>query len=548
VEVEARGIRKDGSIFYKQVVLLAAYDSQERSIGHHCFMKDISDRKQAEAALQQEFQRLAVVIATQQEIAIRNPNLDAVMAVITDRTQKLIGADGAVIEMLEGDELVYRSASGIASAYVGLRMKVGTSLSGKCITTGQIMLCEDSETDARVDRAACGRIGIRSMVVVPLFYQDDRVGVLKVVSATPCAFTESDIHTLQLMAGFLASSLHLASEFDAKNILLSQLQESEERYRSVITSMTEGVVLQLANGQITACNASAERILGLTPEQMMGRTSVDLDWRIVREDGQPFPGQQHPAILTLRTGQGRSNVVMGIHKSDKTLTWISINSQPLFHLNQSQPYAVVTTFADITERKRADEMLRHRAERERLIATTDGLTQVANRRCFDERLQSEWHRLMLQGKQQLSLIMLDVDYFKRYNDCYGHQAGDTCLVKVAKAAAAAVKRSTDLFVRYGGEEFAAILPSTDAAGAIAVAESMRQAIRHLAIPHEQSDVSAIVTVSMGIATVIPCLGTSPDELVAVADRALYDAKRQGRDRYASNANLMRAEDFNAVVE
>ncbi|MBW3585580.1 MAG: diguanylate cyclase, partial [Cyanobacteria bacterium 0813] len=546
VEVEARGIRKDGSIFYKQLVMLAAYDSQERSIGHHCFMKDITDRKQAEAALQQEFQRLGIVIATQQEIAIRNPNLDAVMAVIAERTQDLTRADGAVIEILEGDELVYRAASGIATAYLGLRIKVGTSLSGKCIATGQIMLCEDSETDARVDRAVCERIGLRSMVVVPLFYQDDRVGVLKVLSATPSAFTESDIQTLQLMAGFLASSLHLASEFDAKNILLSQLQESEERYRSVIASMTEGVVLQLADGQITACNASAERILGLTAEQMMGRTSVDLDWRTVREDGEPFPGQQHPAIITLRTGQPQSNVVMGIHKSDKTLTWISMNSQPLFHLNQSQPYAVVTTFADITERKRAEDMLRHRADRERLIATTDGLTQVANRRCFDERLQSEWHRLM-QGRQQLSLIMLDVDYFKRYNDCYGHQAGDTCLVKVAKAVAAAVKRSADLFVRYGGEEFAAILPSTDAAGAIAVAKSMGQAIRHLAIPNEQSDVSSIVTVSMGIATVIPCLGTSPAELIALADRALYDAKRQGRDRYRS-ANEMTAPDFNAVVE
>ncbi|MEG4204773.1 diguanylate cyclase [Microcoleus sp. Pol7_A1] len=533
VEVEARGIRKDGSIFYKQLVMLAAYDSQERAIGHHCFMKDITDRKQAEAALQQEFERLSIVIATQQKIAIHNPNLDAVMAVIAERTQDLTRADGAVIEIVEGDELVYRAASGIATPYIGLRIKVGTSLSGKCIATGQIMLCEDSETDARVNRAACERIGLRSMVVVPLFYQDDRVGVLKVLSATPSAFTESDIQTLQLMAGFLASSLHLASEFDAKNILLSQLQESEERYRSVIITMTEGVVLQLADGQITACNASAERIIGLTPEQMMGHTSIeDLDWRTVREDGEPFPGEQHPATITLRTGQPQSNVVMGIHKSDKTLTWISINSQPLFHLNQSQPYAVVTTFADITERKRADEMLRHRAERERLIATTDGLTQVANRRCFDERLQSEWHRLM-QGKQQLSLIMLDVDYFKRYNDCYGHQAGDTCLVKVAKAAAAAVKRSTDLFVRYGGEEFAAILPNTDAAGAIAVAESMRQAIRQLAVPHEQSDVSAIVTVSMGIATVIPSLATSPDELVALADRALYDAKRQGRDRYTS---------------
>jgi diguanylate cyclase (GGDEF)-like protein/PAS domain S-box-containing protein len=547
VEVEARGIRKDGSIFYKQVVMLAAYDSQERSIGHHCFMKDITARKQAEAALKKEFERLGIVIATQQEIALRNPNLDAVMAVITDRTQKLIGADGAVIAMLEGDEMVYRSASGIATAYLGLRIKVGTSLSGKCIATGQIMICEDSETDARVDLAACQRIGLRSLVVVPLFYQDARVGVLKVVSATPFAFTESDIQTLQLMAGFMAGSLHLASEFEAKNSLLSQLQESDERYCSVITTMTEGVVLQLANGQITTCNASAERILGLTPDQMMGRTSIDLDWRTIGEDGEPFPREQHPAIITLRTGEARSNVVMGIHKSDQTLTWISINSQPLFHLNQSQPYGVVTTFADITKRKQAEEMLRNRAEQERLIAMTDGLTQVANRRCFDERLQLEWHRLM-QGKQQLSLIMLDVDYFKRYNDCYGHQAGDTCLVQVAKAAAGSVKRSTDLLVRYGGEEFAAILPNTDAAGAIAVAESIRQAIRNLAIPHEQSEVSAIVTVSMGIASIVPCCGESPDELIATADRALYDAKRQGRDRYACGTYQMTVLDVNTVVE
>jgi diguanylate cyclase (GGDEF)-like protein/PAS domain S-box-containing protein len=534
VEVEARGIRKDGSIFHQQLVMFTACDAQNRAIvGYHCLMKDISDRKQAEAALQQEFQRLSIVIATQQEIAIRNPNLDAVMAVIADKTQHLTRADGSVIEMLEGDELVYRAASGSVTPYMGLRLKAATSLSGKCIATGSILLCDDSETDARVDRAACQRIGVRSMVVVPLFYQEERVGVLKVVSATPSAFTESDIQTLQLMAGFLAGSLHLASEFEAKNILLSQLQESEERYRSVIASMTEGVVLQLADGQIIACNASAERIIGLTPEQMMGLAYLDLDWRTVREDGSPFPGEQHPAMIALRTGKPLSNAVMGIHKADRTLTWISINSQPLFHLNQSQPYAVVTTFADITERKQAEELLRNQAQRDRLMAATDGLTKVANRRCFDERLQSEWPSL-IQGKQLLSLILLDVDYFKQYNDCYGHQAGDICLVQVAASAARVVKRSSDLLARYGGEEFAVILPNTDAAGAMAVAESIRQAIRDLGIPHQQSDVSSIVTVSMGIATVIPTRGTSPDELVALADRALYAAKRQGRDRYASN--------------
>jgi diguanylate cyclase (GGDEF)-like protein len=136
--------------------------------------------------------------------------------------------------------------------------------------------------------------------------------------------------------------------------------------------------------------------------------------------------------------------------------------------------------------------------------------------------------------------MLDVDYFKRYNDCYGHQAGDTCLVKVASSAALAVKRSSDLLARYGGEEFAVILPHTDAAGAIAVAESIAEAIRDLAIPHQQSDVSEIVTVSMGIATVIPSLGSSPDELVALADRALYDAKQLGRDRIKCAVNQLKS--------
>jgi diguanylate cyclase (GGDEF)-like protein/PAS domain S-box-containing protein len=659
VELEARGIRKDGSSFYKQLVMISIYDDQQQFIGHHCFMKDITDRKEAEkalqksqsllseaqriahignwdhdittgkitwshelfgilgrdpalgeptyqeylglyppeeaqqlhqkieralctgesfqlrlrmikpngsirhtetrgqtelnaegkvirffgttqditelveaeTALQEEFQRLSVVIATQQEIAIRNPNIDEVMAVIVERTQQLTSANGSIMKMVEGDELVCRAASGTALPHVGFRLQVAKSLAGQCIKSGKIIYCHDVETDSYVDIAVCRRIGIRSMVLIPLFYKEEVVGVLNVFSSTPSAFNESDIQTLQLMAGFLAATLHLASEFDAKNILLSELEESEQRYRSVITSMREGIVLQLADGQITAFNPSAERILGLTPDEIMGRTSVDMERRTIKEDGSPFPGQEHPAMVTLRTGQPVFGVVMGICKSDREITWISINSQPLLYPHQSQPYAVVTTFADITEQKQVEEILRNQAEWERLMATTDGLTQVTNRRGFDERLQSEWLRLM-RGQQELSLIMLDVDFFKRYNDCYGHQAGDICLVQVARAAAQAVKRSSDLFVRYGGEEFAVILPNTDAAGAIAVAEFIQQAIRDLKIPHHKSDVSEFVTVSMGIATIIPSFGTSSDELVARADKALYSAKQLGRDRYS----------------
>lgn len=136
------------------------------------------------------------------------------------------------------------------------------------------------------------------------------------------------------------------------------LRLSEERYRSVVAAMGEGIVLQDAEGVIRTCNASAEKILGLSEDQIMGRTSVDPDWRAIKQDGSPFPGEEHPAMVTLRTGEPCSNVVMGIHKPDGSLTWISINSQPLWTENEVLPYAVVTSFSDITAAKQAEEALR----------------------------------------------------------------------------------------------------------------------------------------------------------------------------------------------
>ena len=145
---------------------------------------------------------------------------------------------------------------------------------------------------------------------------------------------------------------HVSTEHD--------LQEAEERYRSVISAMAEGLVLQDSNGKIVSCNESAERILGLTADQMMGRTSIDPRWRAVRPDGSPFAGEQHPAMVTLRTGAPQSDVTMGVHKPDGTLTWIAINTQPV--LKQGAPYAVVSTFHDITQRLLADQALRKYAD------------------------------------------------------------------------------------------------------------------------------------------------------------------------------------------
>ena len=136
------------------------------------------------------------------------------------------------------------------------------------------------------------------------------------------------------------------------------LRASEERYGSVVAALAEGIVFMDADGLLSASNASAERILGLTAEQIGGRTSFDPRWRAIHEDGSPFPGDTHPIVMTLRTGQPCSNVIMGVHKPSGELTWISINSEPLFRPGAATPYAAVASFFDVTERKQAEDALR----------------------------------------------------------------------------------------------------------------------------------------------------------------------------------------------
>jgi len=162
------------------------------------------------------------------------------------------------------------------------------------------------------------------------------------------------------------------------------------------------------------------------------------------------------------------------------------------------------------------------------LSTTDSLTNLANRRKFDEVWQTEWQRATRQGLP-LAVIMLDVDFFKRYNDHYGHQAGDACLQQVANILSEGVHRAGELVARYGGEEFVLVLPSADMADAYASAERIRTAVEAAAIVHADSPLGPVVTVSVGVAAGIPTVGSNPEHLLRAADDALYQAKAQGRN-------------------
>jgi diguanylate cyclase (GGDEF)-like protein len=334
-----------------------------------------------------EAERLAQIVTIQREIAGHAHNLQSAMQIITERTQMLTRAESSIIEMLENEEMVYRAASGTAVPHIGLRLKAQGSLSGLCIHENAVLKCDDSELDGRVDRDACRKVGLRSMVVVPLHYNGKAVGVLKVMSSRIQAFDNDDIAILELIAGLLSATLSDAIFADE---------------------------LHTANLELAAANARLEK-----------------------------------------------------------------------------------------------------------LAITDGLTGLRNHRNFQELLADEFKRSR-RYKKPLSVMLLDVDHFKKFNDSFGHPAGDAVLKRVAVILTGQA-RTTDQVARYGGEEFALVLPETDAQGAEIIAERIRHAIADDAWEHRR------VTVSIGISSLDDDIADIAF-MIEAADKALYVSKEKGRNQ------------------
>ena len=233
-----------------------------------------------------------------------------------------------------------------------------------------------------------------------------------------------------------------------------------------------------------------------------------------------------PGVAQLFIIGGQLHVALGL----AICIYAIVVVRALLPIHRSMVAAIGLNFEleeEIQERKRMEEQLRE-------ISLSDGLTGLANRRHFDGVLETELQRAQ-RNAQSLSLVLIDIDDFKAFNDTYGHVKGDECLRRVSRLIAESVKRTGDLAARYGGDELALILPDTDAGDALRITDGIREAVRDLALPHKSSGIDGCecVTVSAGIATIIPDRDAEPSEIIQLADEALYRAKRSGRDRVVS---------------
>lgn len=305
--------------------------------------------------------------------------------------------------------------------------------------------------------------------------------------------------------------------------LEQDLKEVKIILEDIFGSAPIGIYQANIEGQLLKANPELAWMLGYDSSQSLVENMTDITSQMFaeNEDAEEF-------LFTLLEAEQVNRFKCQLKRRDSSTFW-SFSYAKITHNESGRMNGFYGFSIDISTTVRIENELQAANEALKFISLTDGLTKIANRRCFDDVLDTEWKRLDRE-KGVLSLIICDIDFFKPYNDTYGHQQGDDCLVAVAKAIKNSVKRPSDLVARYGGEEFAVILPKTDIVGALHVAEVIRNAVSDLQEPHSGSKVTSYVTLSLGIASIIPDHEKAPESLIKMSDEALYQAKENGRNR------------------
>jgi diguanylate cyclase (GGDEF)-like protein/PAS domain S-box-containing protein len=303
-----------------------------------------------------------------------------------------------------------------------------------------------------------------------------------------------------------------------------RLQKIVAQHALVTENSRDVIILADFEGNRSFVSAAALHLAGWTPQEVMKQTSSEL----VHPDDMP---KAAAVVRQLRSGAEDAMIECRIRKRNGEYIWVEASLRVVRDSATGAPSGILNMVRDVTERKQAEQKLQEAYRAVETLAITDALTGLANRRRFDQCLNNEWRRGFREC-QPLAMLLIDVDLFKSYNDTYGHVRGDSCLKQIAEAALDVVTRPGDLVSRFGGEEFAVILPNTGSEGAMIVANRICEGLRRRKLAHSANPLG-FLTISVGCAALVPSLGLHSISLIKLADEALYKAKRGGRNQVCS---------------
>jgi len=331
---------------------------------------------------------------------------------------------------------------------------------------------------------------------------------------------------LQMLVASAMFMLYIVSiVMERRHAIERQLRKTVAQFNLVTENSRDVIILADFDGRRSYVSAAAGQMVGWSAQEVQRKHSTEL---VHPEDLRDV----NAAVSGLRAGDEGAMIECRVMKKDGQYIWVEASLRVVRDPDTKLRSGILNIVRDITDRKAAEQKLREAYNAVEALSTLDSLTGLANRRRFDECLEKEWRRAIREG-EPLSLLLVDVDHFKSYNDSFGHLRGDGCLKMVAKSALSSVTRPGDLVARYGGDEFTIILANTSNEGAVQVGNELCDGVRRCQLPHD-ANTAGIVTVSIGSATVVPQFGQDPTTLIDLADRALYCAKRAGRSRVFSS--------------
>ncbi|MGH2916637.1 MAG: putative bifunctional diguanylate cyclase/phosphodiesterase, partial [Solirubrobacteraceae bacterium] len=455
-------------------------------------------------------QRLSLIVETQRAIAAAGDDLQAVMQLVAERSQAIIGADGAMVNLVHGDTLHTRAVTGVAEQAFDARRPLSGSVARFAISSRQPLLIADTLGDHRINQELRAKIGDRSMICVPLFGGEAVIGTLNVLSCSVHErLDEDDRATLELLSVVLSAAVASAAEVHARR----EQAQAIARFRTLFESASIGIVRLDGDGTAVEVNPAVAEMLGASADQLVGRALCE---HLVPEHRQLVEER----LAELYAG-GRESFQLEARctSSRGELLWVHLRAVAE-RGDGDGGIRGVAMIENISERKRAEQELIRQSELNEHQALHDPLTGLPNRLLFGERIGQEVRRAQRAGTRCVVALM-DLDRFKEVNDSLGHSAGDQLLCKVGDRMRDAV-RATDTVARLGGDEFGLLLPELESAeDALPVIERIRTALER---PVHVHGLPLAVEASIGIA-VFPEHGDDVQRLIQRADVAMYDCKR-----------------------